>query len=125
MKNTTSGYFAGKVPAVAATAQIAEHANNVLFPAIKKLVREGESGVFTDQDAMDVRKLMPTRETHPDALPMVMWQLDSWVATRMEQAQPPMPEGTIPRPSQIGADDPRWNQLSNEEKMKLIEAYSQ
>ncbi len=92
IQQTATGFFAGKVPAIEASAQIAEHANNVLFPAIKKLVRDGESGVFTDQDALDVRKLLPTRETHPDALPMVMWQLDSWVASKMGQPQPPMPQ---------------------------------
>ncbi|MCP5020006.1 MAG: hypothetical protein GY938_32675 [Ketobacter sp.] len=93
MKVATTGYLAGKLPAATASAQIAEHANNILFPAIKKLVRDGESGVFTDQDAMDVRKLMPTRETTPEALPMVMWQLDSWVASKLGQSPPPMPQG--------------------------------
>ena len=93
MNKTMTGYFMGKIPAMTVSSQVAEHANNVLFPAIKKLVREGESGVFTDQDAMDVRRLMPTRETKPEALPMIMWQLDSWVASKLGQAQPPMPAG--------------------------------
>jgi hypothetical protein len=123
LKNTTTGYFTGKIPAIKAMQQVADNAQKILFPAIKSLVRESGEGVFTDRDALDIQAMMPTRETHPDALPMVQYNIDSYIASKLGQPLPPRPEGAIEPPPEISTDDPRWNQLSNEEKLEVIKTY--
>ena len=92
LENTMTGFMAGRLPALGASQQIAEAAENTLFPAIKALVREAGEGIFTDRDAEDVRKMLPTRKTAPEALPMVFWQIDAYVASKLGQPPPPPPE---------------------------------
>ena len=110
LQGTRTGFFTGKLPAATASAQIADNAQKILFPAIKSLVREAGEGIFTDRDALDVQAMMPTRETHPDAIPMVMYQIDSYIASKL--GQPPPAPPTISDISQENAPKViKWDDL--------------
>jgi hypothetical protein len=122
LRDTMTGYFSGKVPAMGASAQIADAAQKIAFPAIKSLVREAGEGIFTDRDAADVIAMLPTRETHPDAIPAIEYQIHAYVAAKLGMPPPTPPDGMIDRPTWIAPDDARWNQLSNEQKMQIIKA---
>lgn len=91
LQETMTGWAAGVLPDITAAQQVAENAQRIAFPAVKALVREAGEGVFTDRDAADIQAMLPTRSTTREAVPMVMWQIDAYIAAKLGQPVPPRP----------------------------------
>lgn len=66
LKNTTTGYFAGRLPAVTASQQIADGAKAVMLPILKQIFRTAGEGIFTDKDQEALELMLPTRKDLPE-----------------------------------------------------------
>ena len=120
LSETTTGFLSGRLPAVSASQQVADSAQNILFPAVKALVRESGEGVFTDRDAEDIRRMLPGRTTSPEALPMVMWLIDSFIATKLGQPVPPQPKQGEPQDGLTPEEEAELQQLLQEKEQGLF-----
>lgn len=65
---TTTGYFAGMLPAITSSQQSADMAINRMAPLLKNIFRESGEGVFTDRDQELLIGMIPTRGTNPDVI---------------------------------------------------------
>lgn len=67
MSNTTTNPVAGSLPALTASAQIAEGSGAQLAPVLKNMFREAGEGTFTDKDQELLLDMVPKRTDHPEA----------------------------------------------------------
>lgn len=83
--NTGAGYFAGRVPAVGADAQIAEGAIASVAPVLKQLFRTSGEGVFTDKDQQLLMEMVPKRTDETEAQKSKIANIDAIVRAKLGQ----------------------------------------
>lgn len=83
--NTGAGYFAGRVPAVGADAQIAEGAIAAVAPVLKQLFRTSGEGVFTDKDQQLLMEMVPKRTDETEAQKSKIANIDAIVRAKLGQ----------------------------------------
>jgi hypothetical protein len=67
LEGTSTGYFAGKLPAVTEGQQIAQGGIATMAPILKSLFRTAGEGTFTDKDQDLLMAMVPTRDDLPAA----------------------------------------------------------
>lgn len=87
---TTTGPFAGRVPAVTASQQIAAGAIAAVTPVLKQLFRSAGEGVFTDRDQQLLIDMIPSRTDLPEARVFKMRMIDSIIEAKLRA--PSMPQ---------------------------------
>lgn len=88
MGGTTTGPFAGRVPAVTAEQQIAEGAVAAVAPVLKQLFRSAGEGVFTDRDQQLLIDMIPSRTDRPAARIAKMKMIDQIIEAKLNQQAP-------------------------------------
>lgn len=87
---TSTGVFAGLIPAMTANQQIAEGAGAAMAPILKQIFRAAGEGVFTDQDQALLIGMLPSRKTAPKARLSMLSNIDLIVQAKLkgEDIQP-------------------------------------
>lgn len=80
---TTTGPFAGRIPAVTAPQQIAEGAVAAVAPVLKQLFRAAGEGVFTDRDQQLLLDMIPTRTDRAAARVAKMQMIDQIIEAKL------------------------------------------
>lgn len=90
--DTTTGPITGRIPAITASAQIAEGARATMAPVLKQMFREAGEGTFTEGDQKLLMDMLPGRNDHPEAAKAKIKMIDDIVAQKLGSAttsQPP------------------------------------
>lgn len=83
LSGSTTGPFAGRIPAVTAKQQIAEGGVAAMAPVLKQLFRVSGEGVFTDRDQELLLNMVPTRKDHPEARKTKIENIDRIVRAKL------------------------------------------
>ena len=89
--DTSTGFFAGRIPSITANQQIADGAIAAIAPVLKQLFRSAGEGIFTDKDQELLLAMIPTRKTSPEAIASILSNVDAIIKAKLGigQQQPP------------------------------------
>jgi hypothetical protein len=83
---TTTGPFAGRIPAVTASQQVADGAIAAVAPVLKQLFRSAGEGVFTDRDQQLLIDMIPNRTDLPEARVAKIKMIDEIIEAKLSAA---------------------------------------
>jgi len=83
LSNTTTGPFAGLMPALTSSAQSAEGAIAIMAPLLKKVFRASGEGNFTDSDQKLLMDMIPTRSDRPSAVKFKLNAIDAIIQAKL------------------------------------------
>lgn len=100
LSKTTTGPFAGRLPATTTQAQVGEGAVAAMAPVLKQLFRVAGEGTFTDKDQELLLNMVPTRKDTAEARKQKIANIDNIVSAKLglpipvrdENAQTPQPK---------------------------------
>lgn len=81
--DTSTGFFAGRIPSITASQQIADGAIAAIAPVLKQLFRSAGEGIFTDKDQELLLAMIPTRKTTPEAIASILSNVDAIVKAKL------------------------------------------
>jgi len=81
--DTSTGFFAGRIPSITANQQIADGAIAAIAPVLKQLFRSAGEGIFTDKDQELLLAMIPTRKTTPAAIASILANVDAIVKAKL------------------------------------------
>ena len=87
MSGTETGPFAGLIPAVTASQQIAQGAVAVMAPVLKQMFRSSGEGTFTDKDQEMLLAMVPTRKDLPAAREAKISAIDAVVRAKLGKGE--------------------------------------
>jgi hypothetical protein len=96
--DTSTGFFAGRIPSITANQQIADGAIAAIAPVLKQLFRSAGEGIFTDKDQELLLAMIPTRKTSPEAIASILSNVDAIIKAKLGIGQQ--------QPSQQGQQTP-------------------
>jgi len=96
--DTSTGFFAGRLPAITANQQIADGVIAAIAPVLKQMFRSAGEGVFTDKDQELLLAMIPSRKTSPEAIKSILSNVDAIVKAKLgigqQQAAAPAQQQT-------------------------------
>lgn len=98
-EDTTTGPFAGFLPAITSSQQIADGAVAAMAPTLKQLFRSAGEGTFTDSDQRILMQMIPTRSDRPDSVRAKLANIDAIVKAKLGISEQKEPQQTTPTPS--------------------------
>ena len=93
LAGTSTGYFAGRVPAVTAGQQVADSSVAALAPILKQIFRVAGEGTFTDRDQAMLLDMIPTRKISPEARDQIIKNIDDIVKAKLGAVPTSAPAG--------------------------------
>jgi len=95
---TTTGFFAGLLPAISDDQQLADQAIAQMAPTLKNIFREAGEGVFTDKDQELLLAMIPDRQTNPAVVAQAIKSINDIVRIKLNQPEPmPAINGVQPK----------------------------
>lgn len=95
---TTTGFFAGLLPAISDDQQLADQAIAQMAPTLKNIFREAGEGVFTDKDQELLLAMIPDRQTNPAVVAQAIKSINDIVRIKLNQPEPmPTINGVQPK----------------------------
>lgn len=86
LEGTSTGYIAGRLPAVTPSQQIAEGGVSAMAPILKSLFRTAGEGTFTDKDQELLMNMVPTRKDTKEAIAAKVNNINAIVAAKLSAA---------------------------------------
>jgi len=83
LTGTTTGFFAGLLPAITENQQLADQSVSMMMPLLKDMFRKAGEGVFTDKDQEVLEALVPTRSMSSGAISEALQQIDRLVQSKL------------------------------------------
>ena len=83
LMGTTTGFFAGLIPAITENQQLADQSVSMMLPLLKDMYRQAGEGVFTDKDQEILNNMIPTRSMSAGAIAEALQQIDKMVQMKL------------------------------------------